>query len=211
MKKFILGLLTTSIISITVIAEELPSHILSDTETHGKRHLRLMPIPSDKEATEKIKKGEMPCFEDYCFLRISNDATRCKLYNLPLLSGSLISDGVPCVEWLKEYNNSGKLHRYGSFLVDSQTISLSSKNKTTWYGATWHENGQVSSICYINNGICQYFDLTGQLIRECREIDPVKYCSDYDIQSSKWNSYSLSEWQKITDWVPINLPSKDLY
>ena len=159
-------------------ARDLPADILTEVETHGKKHLRLMEIPSDEKANSKTKKGENDCFDDYCLAYISEEKTDCIIHYLP----SWRKEDVSCMEWQKGYDKKGILRTYTSYKIDSKT-----KERNRKYFVEWNENKQVNRICDYDNHICQYFDANGKLIKDCYVGRGFGYCSEYNEDTEKWD------------------------
>ena len=186
MKKIIFGLLTVLLLTTTVEAGEykdLPADILSDTDTHGRKHLRLMNIPSDEEASEKITKKTDFCYHKYCLVNISEEETECKIFRPPMLP----KDDTPCLKWVKGYDDNGRLNVYMSYSIDHETKEIHLKHLVQW-----HENGQISHICYYDNAHCQSFNAAGELIRDCSETVAYSSCSEYDSEKREWTEYRIS-------------------
>ena len=161
----------------TAKARDLPADILTDKETYGKKHLRLMEIPPDEKANNKTVKGENECFDDYCLSYISEREEGCVVYLLP--SGR--KKNVSCMEWQKGYNEKGELRTYTSYKINPET-----KEHNRKYFVEWDENGQMNHICYYDNNICQYFDSDGKLIKDCYVGRGFHNCSTYDENTDEW-------------------------
>ena len=188
-------------------ARDLTDDILTETETHGKKHLRLMEIPPDEEANHKSMEKEAKCFNNYCVSRVIKGKKHCVIYLLP--SGN---EFIPCMEWQKGYDDKGRLRTYKAYKIGSKSkIPFASERETgsvdqngevlfrdrgikfepayeidTKYFVEWHENGQVSQICYYENNICQHFDPDGKLIKDCYVERGYGQCSKYNEDTGKW-------------------------
>jgi len=173
--------------------KNIPSEILSETETHGRKHMRLTEeIPPDSEATRDYVKVD----GEHYLERAIDGREKCFIDRPP----SLTMDEFPCIEWRKIYDANRKLIKYevykaSTYESDDCKVKYGLKNTSTnnqvcseielRYWVSWHSNGRVERICDYDHAICQTFDTKGQLIKNCSENTVYGVCETYE--KGKWS------------------------
>ncbi|MBR6412443.1 MAG: hypothetical protein IKS41_04715 [Alphaproteobacteria bacterium] len=133
-------------------------------------------IPSDKLATKREQADSIT----YVYHTQNDKMCVCR-------AEECVERTHSCTDWVKEYDNDGKLRGYTAYNIKSIDGNVYSEVKR--YEIIFYRNGRIYSIGNDTLGV-EYFDERGNLIRKCdgfyEGLIGRRTCEEYDKEQKKW-------------------------